>query len=128
VTLKGDLVCCFTVDEEKNGPHGSIFMTKTIGLKTDYSITAEPTAWGGETDKWGMNISVANAGNCLVEVTVRGIKSHIWRPDTGVNAITLASQLIAPLNSMPFEHNPAEFMGHTPPCVCGCGHLTGDDH
>jgi acetylornithine deacetylase/succinyl-diaminopimelate desuccinylase-like protein len=118
VTLKGDLVCCFTVDEEKNGPHGSIFMTQTIGLKTDYSITAEPTAWGGETDQWGMSISVANAGNCLVQVTVKGIKSHIWRPDTGVNAITLAALLVAPLNSMPFQHEPAKLMGHTPPCVC----------
>ncbi|MFT6387228.1 MAG: acetylornithine deacetylase [Cellvibrionaceae bacterium] len=118
ITLKGDLVCCFTVDEEKNGPHGSIYMTQTIGLKTDYSITAEPTAWGGETEHWGMNISVANAGNCLVQVTIKGIKSHIWRPDTGVNAITLASSLVAPLNVMPFRHAPAELMGHTPPCVC----------
>ena len=118
VRLKGDLVCCYTVDEEKNGLHGSIYMTKTMGLKTDYSITAEPTAWGGETEDWGMNISVANAGNCLVELTVTGLKSHIWRPDTGVNAITLASTLVEPLNTMSFFHTPAEMMGHTPPCVC----------
>jgi acetylornithine deacetylase len=106
------------VDEEKNGFHGSIYMTKTMGLQTDYSITAEPTAWGGESEDWGMNISVANAGNCLVELTVTGIKSHIWRPDTGVNAITMASTLIEPLNNMSFYHEPAELMGHTPPCVC----------
>jgi acetylornithine deacetylase/succinyl-diaminopimelate desuccinylase-like protein len=118
VQLKGDLVCCYTVDEEKNGLHGSIYMTKTMGLKTDYSITAEPTAWGGETEDWGMNISVANAGNSLVELTVTGLKSHIWRPDTGVNAITLASTLVEPLNTMSFFHTPAEMMGHTPPCVC----------
>jgi len=118
VKLKGDLVCCYTVDEEKNGFHGSIYMTKTMGLHTDYSITAEPTAWGGDTDDWGMNISVANAGNCLVELTVTGLKSHIWRPDTGVNAITMASTLVEPLNRMSFFHQPAELMGHTPPCVC----------
>ncbi|MDA8788636.1 M20/M25/M40 family metallo-hydrolase, partial [Porticoccaceae bacterium] len=100
VKLKGDLVCCYTVDEEKNGLHGAIYMTKTKRLKTDYSITAEPTAWGGESEDWGMNISVANAGNCLVEVNVTGLKSHIWRPDTGTNAITLASILVAPLNEM----------------------------
>jgi acetylornithine deacetylase len=118
VKLKGDLVCCYTVDEEKNGLHGAIYMTKTKRLKTDYSITAEPTAWGGESEDWGMNISVANAGNCLVEVNVTGLKSHIWRPDTGTNAITLASTLVAPLNDMGFRYTPSKLMGHTPPCVC----------
>lgn len=118
IKLKGDLICCYTVDEEKNGPHGSMYMTQTIGLKPDYSITAEPTAWGGDSDEWGMNVSVANSGNCLVEVTVTGIKSHIWRPDTGLNAITLASGLVEPLNKMSFNHEPTELMGHTPPCVC----------
>jgi acetylornithine deacetylase len=118
VKLKGDLICCYTVDEEKDGPHGSIYMTQTIGLKTDYSITAEPTAWGGESSDWGMNISVANAGHCLVEVTIKGIKSHIWRPDTGVNAVSLAAKLVPHLNALTFKHEPAELMGHTPPCVC----------
>ena len=118
VKLKGDLVCCYTVDEEKNGLHGAIYMTKTKQLKTDYSITAEPTAWGGESEDWGMNISVANAGNCLIEVNVTGLKSLIWRPDTGTNAITLASTLVAPLNEMGFRYTPSELMGHTPPCVC----------
>ena len=118
VELEGDLICCYTVDEEKNGPHGSMYMTQTIGLKPDYSITAEPTAWGGDSDEWGMNVSVANSGNCLVEVTIKGVKSHIWRPDTGLNAITLASGLVDPLNKMAFTHEPTELMGHTPPCVC----------
>lgn len=117
VKLKGDLICCYTVDEEKNGPHGSIYMTQEIGLKPDYSITAEPTAWGGESQDWGMNISVANGGNCLVEINLTGIKSHIWRPDTGVNAISLAAKLVPELNVMPFTHEPTELMGHTPPCL-----------
>lgn len=118
VRLKGDLVCCYTVDEEKDGLHGSMHMMDKVGLRTDYSITAEPTAWGGESDDWGMNISVANAGHCLVEVTVEGVKSHIWRPDTGLNAITVAAGLVPKLNAMTFTHQPAELMGHTPPCVC----------
>lgn len=117
VKFKGDLVYCFTVDEEKNGPHGSMFMTDVIGLKTDYSITAEPTAWGWDSEDWGINISTANSGNCLVEITLEGIKSHIWRPDTGVNAIDLAGELIPLLNSMSFTYEATEFMGHTPPCV-----------
>lgn len=118
VKLKGDLVCCYTVDEEKDGPHGSIYMTQAIGLKTDYSITAEPTAWGGGNAEWGMNISAANSGHCLVEIKVNGAKSHIWRPDTGINAITLASELVKRLNHMSFRHEPTELPGHTPPCVC----------
>ncbi len=117
IKFKGDLIYCFTVDEEKNGPHGSIYMTQTIGLKADYSITAEPTAWGWDSDDWGINISTANAGNCLVEITLKGIKSHIWRPDTGVNAINLAGDLIPHLNTMSFRHEETELMGHTPPCV-----------
>ena len=46
VKLEGDLMYCFCVDEERNGTHGSIFLTKEIGITADYSITAEPTAWG----------------------------------------------------------------------------------
>jgi acetylornithine deacetylase len=118
VKLKGDLVCCYTVDEEKDGLHGSIFITKEMGITTDYSITVEPTAWGKEQDDWGLNLSVANSGHCLISVTLRGIKSHIWRPDTGKNAITMASEVIPEINRMAFKHIPSEFPGHTPPCAC----------
>ena len=53
---------CFCVDEERDGTHGSIYLTKEIGIKADYSITAEPTAYGGDATKgdWGMNLSIAN--------------------------------------------------------------------
>ncbi|HBC05996.1 MAG TPA: peptidase M20, partial [Rhodospirillaceae bacterium] len=117
VKLNGDLICCFTVDEEKDGPHGSIYMCQEIGLRADYSITAEPTAWGGDSPDWGMNISVANSGHCLIEIALQGVKSHIWRPDTGVNAISLAADIIPHLNTMPFTHEQAELMGNTPPCL-----------
>ena len=56
------------------------------------STTAEPTAWGDVNKDWGMNLSVANSGHCLIEVTVEGIKSHIWRPDISVNAIMEAGR------------------------------------
>tara|TARA_R110001592_G_scaffold290962_1_gene560148 strand:- start:7626 stop:8924 length:1299 start_codon:yes stop_codon:yes gene_type:complete len=117
VKLNGDLICCFTVDEEKDGPHGSIYMCREVGLRADYSITAEPTAWGGDSPDWGMNISVANSGHCLIEIALQGVKSHIWRPDTGVNAISLAADIIPHLNTMPFTHEQAELMGNTPPCL-----------
>ena len=118
VKLKGDLVCCYTVDEEKDGLHGSIFLTQKQSLKTDYSITVEPTAWGRQSDDWGMNLSVANSGHCLISLKIKGHKSHIWRPDTGINAVTKAAELIPSLNAMTFRHAPSEFPGHTPPCAC----------
>jgi acetylornithine deacetylase len=116
VVLNGTLICCYTVDEERNGTEGSIYMLQQAGLTADYSITAEPTAWGEVTGDWGMNLSVANSGHCLIEVTVRGIKSHIWRPDISINAITEAGRLLPRLQAMSFTHSPAGFMGHTPPC------------
>lgn len=118
IRFSGDLVYCFCADEERNGTHGSIYLTQEIGIRTDYSITAEPTAWGRvESGDWGMNLSVANAGHCLVELTVSGEKSHIWRPDVAINPIVEAGRIIAALQSMTFTHEPTAFMGHTPPCV-----------
>ena len=119
IKLKGDLMYCFCVDEERDGTHGSIYLTKEIGIKADYSITAEPTAYGGDATKgdWGMNLSIANGGHCLIEVTIEGDKAHIWRPDTSNNAIVEAAKLISCLEIMPFTHERTEFMGHTPPCT-----------
>jgi len=116
VVLEGTLICCYTVDEERNGTEGSIYMLQQADLTADYSITAEPTAWGDVAGDWGMNLSVANSGHCLLEVTVKGIKSHIWRPDISINAITEAGRLLPRLQSMSFTHVPSGFMGHTPPC------------
>jgi acetylornithine deacetylase len=116
VTLDGTLMCCYTVDEERNGSNGSIYMLNEVGLTADYEITAEPTAWGDAAKTWGMNLSIANSGHCLVEVTVRGVKSHIWRPDISINAIMEAAKLLPNLQAMAFSHTPSEFMGHTPPC------------
>src|ERR1700730_4569896 len=125
------LMACHTVEEERNGSNGSIYMLNEVGLTADYEITAEPTAWGdvsktdtSKTDTfktdtcktWGMNLSIANSGHCLVEVTVRGVKSHIWRPDISINAIMEAAKLLPNLQAMAFSHTPSEFMGHTPPC------------
>ena len=116
IVLDGTLICCYTVDEERNGTEGSIYMLQQVGLTADYEITAEPTAWGDASGDWGMNLSVANSGHCLIEITVDGTKSHIWRPDISVNAIVEAGKLLPKLEAMAFTHVPATFMGHTPPC------------
>lgn len=115
ITFDGTLICCYTVDEERNGTEGSTYMLQQVGLTADYEITAEPTAWGDVSGDWGINLSVANSGHCLIEIAVEGVKSHIWRPDISVNAIVEAGKLLSKLETMAFTHVPAEFMGHTPP-------------
>ena len=118
IQLKGDLMYCLCVDEERDGTHGSLYLMNEVGIKADYSITAEPTAWENPTtSEWGMNLSIANGGHCLVEIKVVGQKAHIWRPDTSNNAIVEVAGLIPLLQGMEFTHEPTEFMGHTPPCV-----------
>lgn len=125
VTFEGDLMYCFCVDEERDGTHGSIYLTQELGIRADYSITAEPTAWGGPVNpdaagnlpNWGINLSVANSGHCLVDITITGEKGHIWRPDVIVNPINEAASLIPLLESMEFSHEADPFPGHTPPCV-----------
>lgn len=90
VKLNGELICFYTVNEEKNGPSGSIYLTKEKGFKPDAIIVAEPTAWGAGEADWGMSLSVANSGHCLIELIVQGVKSHLWRPDVALNPIDAA--------------------------------------
>ncbi len=62
-----------------------------------------------------MGIAVANGGNFLVEVETRGLKTHLWRPDTGVNAVAKMARLLQALETMTFAHVPARLAGGTPP-------------
>jgi acetylornithine deacetylase len=117
VALRGTLKCVYTADEEKNGPDGSIFLLDECGLDADYTIVCEPTGWTNSNGSWGMGIAVANGGNFLVEIETRGIKTHIWRPDTGVNAIGKMARLLAAFETMKFTHTPARLAGGTPPMV-----------
>ncbi|MCJ2128160.1 M20 family metallopeptidase [Methylobacterium sp. E-045] len=121
IRLKGSLSCVYTVDEEKNGPDGSIFLLDEHGLRADYTIVCEPTGWSkpdgsqGAGRSWGMGIAVANGGHVLVEVETRGVKTHLWRPDTGVNAVAKMARLLPALETMTFAHEPARLAGGTPP-------------
>jgi acetylornithine deacetylase len=117
VRLAGTLKCVYTVDEEKNGPDGSIFLLDEEGLCADYEITCEPTGWTRPDGSWGMDIGVANSGHFLVEVETQGIKTHIWRPDTGTNAVSEMAALIAALEKTPFTFTPARLPGGTPPML-----------
>lgn len=115
VRLKGDLKCVYTADEEKNGPDGSIFLLDEMGLDADCVIVCEPTAWTAPNGSWGIAVALANGGHCLVQVEVRGTKTHLWRPDTGVNAVAKMAHLLPALETMTFAHEPARLAGGTPP-------------
>lgn len=115
VALKGSLKLVYTVDEERNGPDGSIFLLDETGLTADHVIVCEPTGWTSPDGKWGMGVAVANSGHALVEVVVRGIKTHLWRPDTGVNAASKLARLLPQIEATAFTHEPAKRAGGTPP-------------
>lgn len=115
IRLKGTLRCVYTVDEEKDGPDGSIFLLDEHGLAADYTIVCEPTGWTRPDGRWGMGIAVANGGHVLVEIETRGVKTHLWRPDTGVNAVAKMARLLQSLETMTFSHAPARLAGGTPP-------------
>lgn len=117
VKLRGTLNCIYTVDEEKNGPDGSIYLLDEKGIRADYTIVCEPTGWTKPDGSWGMGIAVANSGNFLVELETRGTKTHLWRPDTGINAVAKMAQVLAQLEKMTFRHQPAKLPGGTPPMV-----------
>jgi acetylornithine deacetylase len=117
VALEGTIKCVFTADEEKDGPDGSIFLLDECGLTCDYEITCEPTGWTAPDGSWGMDIAVANSGHFLIEVETRGSKTHIWRPDTGVNAVSEMAALLSVLETCAFTHKPAKRPGGTPPMM-----------
>ena len=117
IRLRGTLKCVYTVDEEKHGPDGAIYLLDQRGLTADYTIVCEPTGWTALDGSWGMGVAIANSGNCLVEIETFGTKTHLWRPDTGVNAISKMARLLCALETMSFRHAPAKFAGGTPPMI-----------
>ena len=79
---------------------------------------------GGADGPWGMSISTANSGHCLIEIDIKGTKGHIWRPDIVSNPILEAGRLLSDLENMKFEYVPDKFMGHTPP-MCSVVRIKG---
>lgn len=113
----GTLKCVYTVDEEKNGPDGSIFMLDERGLRADYEITCEPTGWTRLDGTWGMSLALANAGHFLVELEVTGFQSHLWRPDLAINPIDKMMRLLPALAAAPLAHRPPTMYGGTKPMI-----------
>lgn len=115
IPIKGRIICAFTVDEEKNGRHGALYLLEQHGLRGDYEITAEPTGWTVPTGEWGLGIGVAHSGHCLLDVTVYGTSSHLWRPDVGINANDMMALFISRLRDIPFRFTSPPVTGPTGP-------------
>lgn len=113
----GTLKCVYTVDEEKNGPDGSIFMLDERGLKADYEITCEPTGWTRADGSWGISLALANSGHFLVELEVTGLQSHLWRPDLSINPIDKMTKLLPALCAAALTHKPPPIYGGTRPMI-----------
>lgn len=111
----GTLKCVYTVDEEKNGPDGSIYLLDERGLTADYEITCEPTGWTRPDGNWGMSLALANSGHYLVEVELVGLQSHLWRPDLAVNPVEDMTRLLSRIDSLKLTHTPPQMYGGTPP-------------
>ncbi|MGW0327111.1 M20 family metallopeptidase [Nocardia sp. NPDC003183] len=96
----GTLVVALTVDEERNGVEGALYLLEQHGLRADASITVEPTAW---TDESGTGVAIAtqHTGHALIDIEVRGRSSHIWRPDTGINAAHALLTVLGGLSALP---------------------------
>ncbi|MEU9807208.1 M20 family metallopeptidase [Mycobacterium sp. NPDC050853] len=107
---RGALLVALTVDEERNGVEGSRYLVEEIGLRPDASITVEPTAWreGGDS---GIALAVAQTGHALLDITVRGRSSHIWRPDTGVNPAQFLAEFLADLRTRRVGDWPVSVVG-----------------
>ena len=111
----GTLKCVYTVDEEKNGPDGSIYLLDERGLTADYEITCEPTGWTRPDGSWGMSLALANSGHYLVELELVGMQSHLWRPDLAVNPVEDMTRLLSRIDSLKLSHTPPKMYGGTPP-------------
>ena len=117
VKINGELICAYTVDEERHGRAGALHLLNEYGLTADYEITAEPTSWT-EENEWGIGIALAHSGLCLVDIETTGVRSHIWRPDEGVNPVLHMAQLIEALRKTTFTHEPPQIYGPTQPSIC----------
>lgn len=92
----GELWVALTVDEERNGVEGASYLMDVLGLRPDASITVEPTA-ALDAATPTIGLATRQTGHALLDVTVTGVSSHIWRPDTGANPASALLRVIADL-------------------------------
>ncbi len=105
ITLRGNLLLCFNVDEEYQ-----MLGSKAIGRegpRADQGIIGEPTA---------LAICPANKGRVSTKIITRGVAAHSSVPEKGVNAIVRMARVI-----QAFEGYNDELLARTPHPLCGHG-------
>ena len=108
VTLDGNVELHFTYDEEVGGDIGPRWLLEQGLSKPDYALSA------------GFSYAVTTAHNgCLhLEVTVRGRQGHAAMPESGVDALAAATQVMQALYAS------RAAMQQTRSSVSGIGHPT----
>jgi succinyl-diaminopimelate desuccinylase len=86
-TLKGDLINCFTVDEETGGHEGSGYCVSADHIAGDVAILEGP-----HTEIW-----YAESGHLTLRIHVPGISAHAMYPWLGTNAIHLMTDVLVEL-------------------------------
>lgn len=108
VTLDGNVELHFTYDEEVGGDIGPRWLLEQGLSKPDYAVSA------------GFSYAVTTAHNgCLhLEVTVRGRQGHAAMPESGIDALAAATQVMQALYAS------RAAMQQTRSSVSGIGHPT----
>jgi len=88
LTLRGDVIFTFVVDEE----HLSIGIEKLVeGYRADAAIVGEPT---------DMAIAIAHKGFVWIEIDIKGKAAHGSVPEKGVDAIAHAASVVSGINEL----------------------------
>ncbi len=86
---RGALVLAAVADEEVDGL-GSVQVAKHLE-RIDYAVIGEPT---------GLKPMIGNRGRGEMVVEVKGVSAHAATPLTGVNAVKIASKIVARLSTL----------------------------
>lgn len=91
----GELLLQAVADEETGSRDGTLYLLEQgIGSDANFAICAEPTS---------LRVERGNRGLRWIDITVMGQASHAGRPQLGVNAVSIAAQMIAALDAEPLD-------------------------
>lgn len=91
--LKGDLIGCFTVDEETGGYDGARYCGQKGYLKADMAILE-----GRQDEIW-----YAESGHATVRISVKGESAHAMYPWLGISAIDKMTDVLIGLQKLQKE-------------------------
>jgi acetylornithine deacetylase/succinyl-diaminopimelate desuccinylase family protein len=95
IELRGDLVLCMVVDEERGGYKGTEHIMNK-GIRGDHAIIAEPSK---------MNVLIANKGDLGMNLKVYGKTAHAANPQMGINAIHNLIKIVNRILEIPDKFN-----------------------